>query len=234
MDKNVNRVPLLLVGLFCLLPAIQTAVSVHWQWQTAISYPVFKVLMVCGPILVWLGLGYSGSEIKQAVGLKSSNMLLGLGVGVLMAGVIVGGYYLVLRRVIEPAGILAKVESLGLLKYYWVMAVFISLIHSLFEEYYWRGFILSGLSNWVSKRSALVLISGAIFGIHHIFAMLDMFELMWVVFCVSGTVLAGMIWSWMRLRGKSIWDCYVSHVFADLAVMWVGYDLILKANLLKA
>ena len=230
MYKNVRRLPLLVLGMFCLLPAFQTAVSVHWEWHTTITYPVFKAMMVAGPILVWLLLGYSGSQIREAVGLKGSNMLLGLGLGVLMAAVIVGGYYLFLREVIEPGPMLAKVESLGILKYYWVMAVFISLIHSLFEEYYWRGFILSGLGEWVSKRWLLVLISGGMFGIHHVFAMLELFPLIWVALCVAGTVAAGVIWSWMRVRGRSIWDCYISHVFADLAVMWIGYDLIMSAR----
>ena len=230
MGRDIKKVPLLLVLGFGLLPAIQTAVSVHLEWQTKITYPVFKVLMVVGPILVWLGLGYKGSQIKQAVGLKRSNMLNGLGLGVLMAGVIVGGYYLLLRQKIDPGPMLAKVESLGLLKYYWIMAVFISAVHSLFEEYYWRGFVLSGLGSWLNKTWILVLISGAIFGIHHIFAMLALFPLMWVAVCVAGTVVGGMIWSWMRVRGKSIWDCYISHVFADLAVMWIGYDLILRAQ----
>ena len=230
MNKDVRKVPLLVVGLFGLLPAVQTAVSVHWEWQTKITYPLFKVLMVAGPILVWWWLGYKRSEIKEAIGLKRSNMLTGLGLGVLMAGVITGGYYLVLRDVIEPGPMLVKVKSLGLLKYYWVMAVFISLIHSLFEEYYWRGFILSGLAGWISKTWILVLISGGLFGIHHVFAMLELFPLIWVALCVAGTVAAGVIWSWMRVRGKSIWDCYISHVLADLAVMWIGYDLILRAK----
>lgn len=230
MYKNIRKVPLLILGVLCLLPAVQTAVSVYWEWQTTITYPVFKLLMVAGPIVVWVWLGYSRSQIRESVGLKSSNMLFGLGLGVLMAGVIVGGYYAMLREVIEPGPMLAKVESLGILKYYWVMAVFISLIHSLFEEYYWRGFILSGLAGWTSKGWVVVLISGGIFGIHHVFAMLELFPLIWVVLCVAGTVVAGVTWSWMRVRGKSIWDCYISHVFADLAIMWIGYDLILRAR----
>ena len=230
MDKKGYAVPLLVVLGFGLLPAVQTGVSVHWRWHTTITYTVFKVLMAAGPILVWLILGYRGSAIKEAVGLKGSNMLVGLGVGIAMAGVILGGYYGVLRERIDPQPLLAQVKALGIFEGYWIMAVFISLIHSLFEEYYWRGFILSGLGGWVDKTWILVLISGGIFGIHHIFAMLELFPLMWVSLCVAGTVLAGVIWSWMRVRGKSIWDCYVSHVLADLAVMWIGYDLILRAQ----
>lgn len=230
MYRNVRRIPLVVLGAFCLLPAFQTAVSVHWEWHTALTYPMFKLLMLAGPVLVWLWLGYSSRQIRELVGLKGSNMVSGVVLGALMAAVIVGGYYLVIRSVIEPGPMLAKVKSMGLLKYYWVLAVFLSLIHSLFEEYYWRGFVLSGLGGWVSKRWLLVLISGAVFGIHHIFAMLGLFGAGWVVLCVAATVVAGVIWSRMRVQGSSIWDCYVSHVFADLAIMWIGYDLILRAQ----
>ena len=157
-------------------------------------------------------------------------MLPGLSLGLLMSTVILAGYYLVLRSTIDPALMLAKVDSLGLLKVYWIMALFISLLHSFFEEYYWRGFLLSELRNWIPGIFLLSVVSGMIFGIHHIFAMLSLFPWPVLSFCVLGTMLAGGIWSWLRLRGYSIWDCYLSHLFADLAVMWIGYDLILRAK----
>jgi len=125
---------------------------------------------------------------------------------------------------------LAKVESLGLLEHYWIMALFISLLHSLFEEYYWRAFLLSELRSWIPGTLLLCLLSGAVFGLHHIFAMLSLFSWPLVLLCVLGTMFAGGIWSWMRLRGYSIWDCYISHVLADLAVMGIGYHLILRAT----
>ena len=149
--------------------------------------------------------------------------------GLLMAVVILGGYYGLLRERIEPVAILSKVSSLDILDYYWVMALFISLAHSLLEEYYWRGFILSQLARWIPGTLALSLIAGFIFGIHHIFAMLSLFGWHIVAFCVLGTMAGGFVWSRMRLKGYSIWDCYISHVFADLAIMWVGYDLLLRA-----
>ena len=65
---------------------------------------------------------------------------------------------------------------------------------------------------------------------HHIFAMVSLFDWPIVVLCVLATVAAGLVWSRMRLLGYSIWDCYISHVFADLAVMWIGYDLILRVQ----
>ena len=230
MNQDAKKTPLLLLGLFCLLPTIQTAVSVHFQWHTPITYPAFKILMISVPIIVWLVTSRTARQIAESLGLTRTNLLPGILIGLLMSAVILAGYYILLRRFIDPAPLLAKVDSLGLLKYYWIMAVFISLLHSFFEEYYWRGFLLSELRNWISTPLLLCLLSGFIFGIHHTFAMLSLFPLPLVFLCVLGTMLAGVIWSWMRIRGQSIWDCYISHVLADLAVMWIGYDLILRAK----
>ena len=230
MNQNAKRTPLLLLGILCLLPTVQTAVSVHWQWQTVITYPLFKLLMILAPAVVWLTSGRSAPQIAKLAGFKRTNMLPGILVGLLMSSVILTGYYILLRPLIDPGPMLAKVESLSLLEHYWIMALFISLVHSLFEEYYWRAFLLSELRTWISGTLLLCLLSGGLFGLHHIFAMLSLFSWPLVMLCVLGTMLAGGIWSWMRLRGYSIWDCYISHVFADLAVMGVGYHLILRAT----
>jgi len=68
------------------------------------------------------------------------------------------------------------------------------------------------------------------FGLHHVAAMMSLFDVQKLTLFVAGTMLAGGVWAWMRLRGQSIWDCYISHVMADMAIMWIGYDLILKAR----
>ena len=230
MHQNVKTTPLLLLALFCLLPTIQTAVSVHFQWHTKITYPAFKLLMIALPLVVWWAGGYSLSAIRRLFGPVRTKLVAGLSVGLLMAAIILGGYYGFLRSTIDPVGILSKIHSLGLFRYYWIMALFISLAHSLFEEYYWRVFILSQLARWIPGTLALSLIAGFIFGIHHIFAMLSLFAWPIVALCVLSTMVAGFIWSRMRLGGYSIWDCYLSHVFADLAVMWIGYDLLLRAQ----
>ncbi len=230
INQAAKRTSLPLLALFCLLPAIQTAVSVHLQWHTNFTYPAFKLLMVALPITVWWLSGLSLTEVYRVCGCRRTRMLAGLALGLLMAGAIVGAYYGLLRSRIDPTGILSKVRSLELLDYYWVMALFISLAHSLFEEYYWRGFVLSQLGGRISGIWPLSVTAGVVFGIHHTFALLSLFDWPIVALCVLGTMAAGLVWSRMRLLGYSIWDCYISHVFADLAVMWIGYDLILRAN----
>ena len=130
MSTDNRRIPLMLLGLFCLLPTIQTAVSVHFQWHTPITYPAFKFLMIAVPIVVWLATSRTARQIAESLGLKRTNLLPGILIGLLMSAVILAGYYVLLRRFIDPAPLLAKVDSLVSLEHYWIMAVFISLLHS--------------------------------------------------------------------------------------------------------
>ncbi len=109
------------------------------------------------------------------------------------------------------------------------MAVFISLANSLFEEYYWRAFLVSELRVWLGSAPLVCIVAGVLFGLHHAFAMGPLFDWPVLVLCVGGTMAAGAVWTWMRVRGNSILDCYVSHVLADLAIMWIGWDLLVTA-----
>ena len=226
----MRKAPLPLLGLVCLLPAIQTAVAVHWEWNTFITYPVLKALMVVTPVVVWVVLRRTRSEVRELVGWKRTNFLPGLGLGVLMAGVILLGYYVLLRPLVEPGPVAAKVRSLGVLNHYWLMALAISLWNSLLEEYYWRAFIIGELRCWLRSTWVLCIAGGVLFGLHHVFALLSVCDWPFVVLGALGTMVAGGAWSWMRVRGYSILDCYVSHVVVDLAIMWVGYDLIRQAR----
>ena len=215
--------------LFCLLPAVEMTVSVHSYWHTWVSYPVFKLLMVAIPAIVWWKYRLSLADVGKIIGLKSTNTLSGWILGAAMFAVIMAAYYGYLYPLIDPATVSKRVHSLDFQKHYWILFVYISLFHSFFEEYYWRGFLLSELRKRIGSTLALCLISGALFGLHHLMATLALFSWPLIVGCTLGTAAAGVVWSWMRLRGYSIFDLYVSHILADLAIMLIGYDLMTRA-----
>ncbi len=229
-STNNNRTSLLLLAGCCALPSFQTLVSVYWEWQTLISYPVLKGLMLILPVIVWLRLRRRGVDIRQRTGLKKTNLRLGLFMGAAMGGAVLVAYYAVLRPMIDPAPLLQKLESLGMIEYYWIMAIFISLLNSLLEEYYWRAFIVGELHTWLGSTWSVCIVAGLLFGGHHVFALLPVVEWPVLLLGVAGTMIAGGTWAWMRARGSSIFDCYVSHVLADLAAMWCGYDLLSRAG----
>jgi len=233
MDRPIDKtrkLPLAVLAAACLLQAAQTAVAVHWQIAPAVTYPALKLLMIAVPLLAWRWTRRGRREVALLAGLKRTNLLAGLATGLLAAGVILGGYYLVLAGRIDAGGLVAKARSLGLLERYWLMALGISLGNALFEEYYWRAFIFGELSDRLASPAAVAAVGGALFGLHHVFAMGSLFPPAWVALFVLGTMVAGAVWSAMRSAGVAIWDCYLSHVMADLAIMWVGWDMISKAT----
>lgn len=229
-SDNDKRTSLCLLTICFALPSFQTLVSVYWEWQTPVTYPLLKAVMVLLPAIVWLRLRRRGVNIRRRAGLKKTNMLFGLLMGVVMGGGVLGAYYAVLRPMLDPGPVLEKLQSLGLVEYYWIMALFISLSNSMFEEYYWRAFIVGELRTYLQSRWLVCVVAGVLFGGHHVFALLPLFEWHVILLCVAGTMIAGGTWAWMRVRGSSIVDCYVSHVLADLAAMWCGYDLLTRAG----
>ena len=55
----------------------------------------------------------------------------------------------------------ARAASLGIVEHYWTFALFLSLLHSLVEEYYWRWFVYGQLRRVLSAGPATLLASAA-------------------------------------------------------------------------
>ena len=230
MTSNRAHLPIGLLAVFLLLPAVRTGLAVHLELWPAVLYPLFQLAMIAIPVAVWATSHLSARQVRELAGLKRTNCLPGVLVGLAMAGTILAGYYTMFRSAIDPAPVLAKVESLGLLEWYWVMALVMSLWNSLYEEYYWRAFLVAELGRRVKGTLAVCVIGGAMFGLHHLFVLSSLFDWPLAALFTLGTMAAGAVWTLMRRRGLSIWDCYVSHVIADLSVFWLGWDLISRAS----
>lgn len=226
-----RKLPVAVLVACCLLPAVQTLVTIQLQWLTAVTYPALKAAMVVVPIAVWRWCRLGRADVFGRIGVRRTRLLAGALVGAAMAGAILAMYYAAFRgRVDHVAPLLIdKLDSLGLRQHYWTMVVVISFANSLLEEYYWRGFILGELLGRVG-RSAACLIAAGLFGLHHVFAVLCLADAWLIAFGVACTVVAGLVWAQMRARGASLLDCYVSHVMADLAALWVGWDVISRAS----
>jgi len=221
--------PLQIIMLAALLPALQTLVSIHLELYPTITYPLMKGLMILLPLVAWFTLGRSRKEICEEIGLKKTRLLPGLLVGAAMAAGIIGFCTVTgIHRQADSSLLVTKLEKLQMIDYYWPMAVVISFANALFEEYYWRGFLV-GQSRTRTNKFLLCAAGGLFFGIHHVFATLWMGNPALVATAVAATVIAGGVWTWMRIKGISVIDCYVSHLVADLAVFYIGYEILQEA-----
>jgi len=96
------------------------------------------------------------------------------------------------------------------------------------EEYFWRWFVFTRCEALMHRYAAVVL-SAALFTAHHIVALNVYFD--WRVTALGslGVFIGGATWSWLYLRTRNIYTAYISHVFADIIIFWIGYQLIFQA-----
>ena len=219
-----------LLAALCLYPALVSLVAVHLEIATAVTYPLGKVIMLALPILVWRASGKRWRQMLDAAGVKRTNGAPGLISGAALAAIILGGYFAFFRKEMDAQAIADKVTSLGLKDYYWAMAIFVSLSNSFMEEYYWRAFVHEQLSAHIRRRALLCAANGLLFGMHHVFVLTTFVPVAAALPMALGTSVAGTVWSWLRARGYSIFDCYISHLIADVAVMWAGWDMISRLH----
>jgi CAAX protease family protein len=161
-------------------------------------------------------------------------LALGLAFGVLTAAAILALYFFWLKRSPllgdAPERIFRKVQEFGLATPlgYLVLSFFICVLHSLFEEYYWRWFVVGTLIRYLSAAGAIALASAG-FMLHHIVILgvyfPDRFWTLAIPFSICVGI-GGGIWAWIYLRTGSLYAAWLSHAIIDAAVLLVGYDMV--------
>jgi membrane protease YdiL (CAAX protease family) len=143
-------------------------------------------------------------------------------------GAFILGCYGVFGRAVVDTGSLQQIASqvgIGTPARYLGLALYLTLVNSLLEEYVWRWFVFRRSEELTSSLPAVVL-SAFFFMIHHSIALAVQFGWGVTVLASLGVFLSGMIWSGCYLRYRSIWPGYLSHVLADSAIFLVGWWLI--------
>jgi len=108
------------------------------------------------------------------------------------------------------------------------LVLFLSIIHSLLEEYYWRWFVFGRLQQRVRVANA-VLLSSVAFTLHHVIVLHAFLgPQFWPVTLGLSLVVAlgGALWAVVYQHCRLLAAPWISHVLVDLAIMAIGYDLV--------
>lgn len=196
-----------------------------------LAYAAGKVVQFSFPIAY---LAFCAPGRLQRKPPRLTGWLLGLAFGLATAGAMLLLYFGVLREPLIDIGlqtqVRAKLEAFGAATpaNFFAFAAFISVVHSLMEEYYWRWFVFRQLrQHWPFALSALV--SSLAFMGHHV-VVLDVYLprhfLTAVVPLSLGIAVGGGFWAWLYERTGSLVAVWWSHVIIDAAIMAIGYDLL--------
>ena len=108
---------------------------------------------------------------------------------------------------------------LGML--YWIF------LNSLLEEYVFRWFVTTKSVIIFGNDIAAIIFSASLFTLHHAIA-LHLFGFFWwqTILASIGLLSAAAIWSWLYIKYRSIWICWLSHAICDVAVFGIGYTIL--------
>ncbi|MFI4861196.1 MAG: CPBP family intramembrane glutamic endopeptidase [Phycisphaerales bacterium JB063] len=223
-----------LVALLLLVPAptlgVLAALWVPGLKETTAGKAVFmfaKVWLLAFPLLWTLWVDRRRPAIPRP---SMRGMGWAVGTGVAIFAVIAGAYYGYAQGQIDSDAMGAKMIKAGLDSQWKLaaMAVYWCTINSLLEEYVWRWFVFEKCKQVTPKQTLLpILASGLFFTVHHVLAMLAYLpgQLHLTLLASLGVFIGGATWSWLYLKSKNIYAAYVSHVFADIIIFWIAYQI---------
>lgn len=236
----------IVIGIAMLAPTLMTwlyfFVLAGQGTTTRVVYGASKVITGLLPLVWFLWLRYQSSRSDASYSSAADptpryllSLKLGLDFGLFtIAGMLVMYYVwlcdLALLKT-TSAIVQTKLTDAGVNSLYSFvfMAGFLSVIHSAFEEYYWRWFVFGRLRTampWIYAA----LISSVGFMLHHILVLYAFLPgsvgLLFVVLFSVAICVGGFIWCCIYQYTGSLLGAWIAHLAADVGIMWCGWDIV--------
>ena len=222
MEKFTRAfIALLLVSV---MPTISILFSYTWS-ESELQGQIFFVFAKLWYILIPVYWIYQIEESRLILGeSNSTGRAESLISGIIIFAVIVI-IFLIFGETIDVGLMKQKIGPTGLLNLplfivgmiYWIT------INSLVEEFVFRQFIGDRLLEITGRESITIFLSAAIFTCHHTVLLSLYFEPWQNAIASLGIFIAGVTWSILWLRHRSLFVCWLSHAIADLAVFGIAY-----------
>ena len=194
-----------------------------------LSYTAVKCFTVAFPLIAYIWIEQK-KPFREPIVLKEKLNGLGMGIitGSVISLIILGAYFLTpLGDIVNnnSGRIKDRVSGLGVIDYYIPFCLFISLIHSLIEEYFWRWYVYGNLKKIFSIKVSHILAAIA-FSLHHFVILGAFFPLTVTIFFGICVGIGGLVWSLQYEKYKNLTGSWVSHIIVDLCILGIGYFVI--------
>lgn len=211
---------LIAIGMACLVMGIVDAVV----------RPGYLIKSMC-KLALFLGLPYflyyrrrrgeAGALFRWS---RRSWYAIVLGTGIY--GLILGGYLLI-SHIFDFSMVTGALEAdLGVHAGNFVfVALYISFVNSLLEEFFFRGFGYLTLRKYLPERWVSG-ISAAVFALYHVSMLLGWFRWDLLILLIGGLLVAGLVFNWCDRRTGTLWFSWFLHMFANFSINTVGFLLL--------
>ncbi|MBO5454238.1 MAG: CPBP family intramembrane metalloprotease [Clostridia bacterium] len=204
----------------CILMAVVDGI---WQPVYAVKSAIKIVLFLALPFICGKLSGEQNLTSLFKANSKGIKFALLLGIPVYI--LILGGY-LLLKDVFDFSSITgALTGNVGINRENFVfVAIYISFINSLLEEFFFRGFAFLTLKKTATRKFAYIF-SSIVFALYHVAIMTGWFSVGLYILIIAGLIIAGLIFNFLNEKYDNIYVSWFVHMFANFAINTVGFLL---------
>ncbi len=214
----------IIISLMVLSLAV-TLIDAFVRPEYFIKVIVKIVFFLLIPMSYFLFFKKEFAEFKKLFKFKKETMLKALAFGAAIYAVILGGYFLT-RNFFDYSGIVTSIAQTGINADNFIyVSLYISLMNSLLEEFFFRGFGFITLKSSAGRKFAYIF-SPACFAVYHAGMMTGMFELPILMLVFLGLFLGGVIFNYLNESSENIYTSWAAHMFANFAINTVGFILL--------
>lgn len=213
------HIPILVIIACIVMGIVDAVIQPGYAIKSAIKIIMFLLI----PIVY--GLFLKEFNIKNLMKPDKKGLCIAICLGFVIYGVVLGAYW-IFKDVFDFSALTGSLnETTGVNKsnFIWV-AIYISFVNSLLEEFFFRGFSFITLKKLTSRRFAYVF-SSMVFALYHIAMMIGWFGLPVILISLVGLFIGGMIFNRFDEKRENIYLSWLIHMFANFATNTIGFIL---------
>lgn len=208
---------LILIGSCLVMYYIENSFSGYFVkslWKIAAF--VLLPLLYC-----WFNKDISVKDIFKISTKKQVFISLALGAAVyafIFCGYLVMARFINLNRI---ADLLSENVNINKENFLFV-ALYISFINSLLEEFFFRGFGFLSLKKVLHPIGAYI-ISSLAFSLYHVAILAGWFSPWLFILIISGLFVAGLFFNLLNEKNNNIYNSWLVHMFANFSINTIGF-----------
>ena len=221
MDNKAKYIIASVVFSSVAMAIVDGIVQPQYMVKSVLKLVLFLVI----PLFYFINNRDEFKNFKALFVPKKKDFLLSAFLGTAVYAVILAGYFIV-RNIADFSGITAQLagNSGVTAENFAFVAVYISFVNSLLEEFFFRGFAFITLAEKSSEKTACIF-SALTFALYHTGMMIAWFEIWVFVLALAGLFAGGVIFNMLNSRCKNIYPSWLVHMFANFAINTVGFIL---------
>jgi len=213
------QIPLLVIIACIIMGIVDAVIQPGYAIKSGIKIITFLLI----PLIY--GLFNKEINIKRLLKPDKKGFLIALALGLGVYLIIISAYF-TFRNIFDFSALtksLNETTGVNQSNFVWV-AIYISFVNSLLEEFFFRGFSFITLKKYTSGKFAYIF-SSLLFALYHIAMMIGWFGVPVIIISLLGLFAGGMIFNRFDEKNENIYLSWLIHMFANFATNTIGFLL---------